>query len=122
MTGFFDDGPGCQLTQRCDATGIDRWMSRLSVSCECAYNREAAEQFVVAGSSVPMPPAVRALLESFDALSEADRLEAAVEILRRISPGDAGVTDRAFVEVADEAFSILDAEDAEAVSANRQEG
>jgi hypothetical protein len=32
------------------------------------------------------------------------------------------VTDRAFVEVADEAFSILDAEEAEAVSANRQEG
>jgi hypothetical protein len=69
-----------------------------------------------------MPTTVKALLDSFDALSEADRLEAAVEILRRISPGDAGVTNRAFVEVADKAFSILDAEEAEAVSANREEG
>jgi hypothetical protein len=69
-----------------------------------------------------MGPTVKSLLEAFDALSEAERHEAAVEILRRISPRDAELTEQANVEVADAAFAMLDAEEAEAVNADCEEG
>jgi hypothetical protein len=69
-----------------------------------------------------MPPAVKALLESFDALSAAERLEAAVEILRRIGSGDAEISEEALLEAADEVFSTLDAEEAEVLNANPQQG
>jgi hypothetical protein len=60
-----------------------------------------------------MTAAVRQLLDSFDALSEADKHQAAVEILRRF-PGAAqgDVPEAALVEAADELFRALDAEEA----------
>jgi hypothetical protein len=58
-----------------------------------------------------MTTAVRVLLESFDALSEAERQEAAVEILRRVTP-EGELSDQALVETADELFRMLDAEEA----------
>jgi hypothetical protein len=57
--------------------------------------------------------AVQQLLESFDALPEADRHRAAVEILRRASGTIEGdVPEAALVEAADELFRALDAEEA----------
>jgi 4-hydroxythreonine-4-phosphate dehydrogenase len=57
--------------------------------------------------------AVQQLLQSFDALSEADKHRAAVEILRRISPaGERDVPEAALLEAADELFRALDAEEA----------
>jgi len=58
-----------------------------------------------------MTTAVQVLLESFDALSETERQEAALEILRRVTlEGD--LPEQAQVEAADELFRILDAEEA----------
>jgi hypothetical protein len=58
-------------------------------------------------------PAVQQLLESFEALSEADKHRVAVAILRRISPiAEGDVPDSALVEAADELFRALDAEEA----------
>jgi hypothetical protein len=60
-----------------------------------------------------MTPAVQALLDAFDELPEADRHQAAVEILRRLSAAaDGDVPERALVEAADELFRALDAEEA----------
>jgi hypothetical protein len=60
-----------------------------------------------------MNTAVQQLLESFDALSEADKQRAAVEILRRVSADVAGdVPESTLVEAADELFRALDAEEA----------
>jgi hypothetical protein len=57
---------------------------------------------------------VQQLLESFDALPEADKHQAAVEILRRVSATVEGdVTESALVEAADELFRALDAEEAD---------
>jgi hypothetical protein len=57
--------------------------------------------------------AVEQLLEAFDALSEADKQRAAVEILRRVSPaGEGDVPEAALLEAADELFRALDAEEA----------
>lgn len=58
-----------------------------------------------------MPSAVQQLLESFDALPEADKHQAAVELLRRFLP-DGDVPESALVEAADELFRCLDAEEA----------
>jgi len=56
---------------------------------------------------------VQELLNSFDALSDADKKEAAVEIFRRVVPECAGdLTEATLVGVADELFSALDAEEA----------
>jgi hypothetical protein len=56
---------------------------------------------------------VTQLLASFDALPEADKHQAAVEILRRVSAGVEGdVPESALVEAADELFRALDAEEA----------
>ena len=67
-----------------------------------------------------MTLSVRALLESFDALSETDRVEAAVEILRRVTSLEGELPDQAFVEAGDMLFSLLDAEEEGAVNANSQ--
>jgi len=57
-----------------------------------------------------MTSAVQALLESFDALPEPERHEAAVELLRRATlPAPAGLPDEAPVAAADELFRELDA-------------
>jgi hypothetical protein len=56
---------------------------------------------------------VQELLNSFDALSEADKKEAAVEIFRRVVPVCAGdLTEATLVGVADELFAALDVEEA----------
>jgi hypothetical protein len=61
----------------------------------------------------PVNPAVQHLLESFDALPEADKHRAAVEILRRTSTAAEGdVPEGALVEAAEELFRALDAEEA----------
>jgi hypothetical protein len=59
-----------------------------------------------------MTTAVRSLLESFDALTDAERREAAAEILRRVVPTEGDLTDEALVEAADALFCMLDAEEA----------
>ncbi len=59
-----------------------------------------------------MSTTVQQLLDSFDALPEADRHRAAIEILRRISaPVEGDVPDAALVEAADVLFCALDAEE-----------
>jgi hypothetical protein len=56
---------------------------------------------------------VRRLLVSFDALSETEKHEAAVEVLRRLQHVAKGaVPDEALVEAADELFRELDAREA----------
>jgi hypothetical protein len=65
---------------------------------------------------------VRAVLESFDALSESDRVEAAVEILRRVTSMEADLPEQVLVEAGDGLFSLLDAEEEGAVNAHRQQG
>jgi hypothetical protein len=61
----------------------------------------------------PVNTPVQQLLESFDALPEADKHRAAVEILRRASATVEGdVPESALVEAADELFRALDAEEA----------
>lgn len=60
-----------------------------------------------------MSAAVQALVESFDALSEAERHEAVVEILRRSMPsGETEMSDEALVLAAEELFLELDAREA----------
>jgi hypothetical protein len=58
-----------------------------------------------------MTTAVQALLVLFDALSEGERHEAAVELLRRIAP-TAELPNEALVAAADEVFRELDAREA----------
>jgi hypothetical protein len=58
-----------------------------------------------------MTTAVQVLLESFDALSESEREEAALEILRRVTQ-ERALSEQALVETADELFRLLDAEEA----------
>ena len=61
----------------------------------------------------PMTATVRQLLDSFDALSDADKHQAAVEILRRLGGATQGdLPEAALVEAADELFRALDAEEA----------
>jgi hypothetical protein len=60
-----------------------------------------------------MSEVVQALIASFDALSEAQQHEAAVEILRRSLPsGEAEMSDDALVLAAEELFLDLDAREA----------
>ncbi len=60
-----------------------------------------------------MTAPVRQLLDSFDALSDADKHQAAVEILRRYAAAAEGdLSEAALVEAADELFRALDAEEA----------
>ena len=60
-----------------------------------------------------MTTGVRQVLDSFDALSEAEKHEAAVELLRRVQRDARGtLPDQALVEAADELFRELDAREA----------
>jgi hypothetical protein len=60
-----------------------------------------------------MTTAVQQLLDSFDALPDAEKHQAAVEILRRVSASVGGdLPEAALVEAADELFRALDAEEA----------
>ena len=60
-----------------------------------------------------MNAAVQQLLSAFDALPEADKHQAAVEILRRVAPATEGnVPESALLEAAEELFRALDAEEA----------
>ncbi len=60
-----------------------------------------------------MTTAVRQLLESFKALSEAEQYEATVELLRHVQQEAQGaLPDEALVEAADELFRDLDAREA----------
>jgi hypothetical protein len=57
--------------------------------------------------------AVRQLLASFDALSDTEKREAAVELLRRVQRDAIGaIPDEGLVEMADELFRELDAREA----------
>lgn len=55
---------------------------------------------------------VQQLLDTFDALPEADKHAAAVEILRRYAMPEEDLPDGALVQVADELFVALDEEEA----------
>jgi methylmalonyl-CoA mutase cobalamin-binding subunit len=60
-----------------------------------------------------MSTAMQQLLESFDALPELDRHQAAVEILRRVLADVEGdVPEAGLVEAAEELFRALDTEEA----------
>ena len=59
-----------------------------------------------------MTTAVHTLLETFDALSDAERREAAVEILRRMTPIEGELPEGALLEAADALFCMLDSEEA----------
>ena len=60
-----------------------------------------------------MTATVQQLLDSFDALSDAEKHQAAVEILRRCASAAAGdLPESALVTAADELFRALDAEEA----------
>ena len=60
-----------------------------------------------------MTEAVKELLDAFDALPDAERHEAAAELLRRILKGEPGdVSDDALVAAAEELFLELDTREA----------
>jgi hypothetical protein len=60
-----------------------------------------------------MTPAVQQLLRAFDALTEAEKQEAAVEVLRRAQPfGEADLPEEALVAAAEDLFLELDAREA----------
>jgi len=60
-----------------------------------------------------MTVAVKSLLENFDKLSEGEKREAALEILRRTGFGDyARLSDDELTTLADEFFLELDAQEA----------
>ena len=60
-----------------------------------------------------MTATAQQLLDSFDALPEADQHQVAVEILRRFAGAvDGDLPESALVEAADELFRTLDAEEA----------
>lgn len=58
-----------------------------------------------------MTTAVQQLLNAFDSLPEADKHQVAIEILRRWVP-EGNLPESALVEIADELFCALDAEEA----------
>jgi hypothetical protein len=59
-----------------------------------------------------MTAPVEQLLDSFDALAEADKHQAAVEIIRRFAArGNGSLPEDALVGIADELFSALDEEE-----------
>lgn len=58
-----------------------------------------------------MTEAVQRLIDSFDALPEADKYLAVVELLRR-APTQGDLSEQTLTETADELFRALDAEEA----------
>ena len=59
-----------------------------------------------------MTIAVQALLDMFDRLSDTDRQESAVEILRRVAPSEGELPEDALLESAGDLFCALDSEEA----------
>jgi hypothetical protein len=59
-----------------------------------------------------MTATVQQLLDSFDALSDTDKHQAAIEILRRVGGAEGDLPETALAEAADELFRALDAEEA----------
>ena len=60
-----------------------------------------------------MTAPAKQLLDGFEALSDADKKEVAIEILRRVTPALSGdLPDVALIGIADELFQTLDAEEA----------
>lgn len=60
-----------------------------------------------------MNTTVQQLLDAFDALPDADKHRAAVEIFQRVSPAtEEDMPESALVEAAEELFQALDAEEA----------
>jgi hypothetical protein len=57
-----------------------------------------------------MTTAVRTLLESFETLTDAERYEAAAEILKRVTQSEGELAGEALLEAADSLFCTLDAE------------
>ena len=56
-----------------------------------------------------MSDALQQLLNTFDALSEGDKHQAAIEIIRRVSKEAVGdVPESALVQAADDLFRVLD--------------
>jgi hypothetical protein len=59
-----------------------------------------------------MSPSVQQLLNTFDGLPEAEKHQAAIEIIRRVSKGVEGdVPESALLRAADDPFLSLDAEE-----------
>jgi predicted HAD superfamily phosphohydrolase len=58
-----------------------------------------------------MSTAVSQILSAFEALSDKQQHEAAVEILRRVKP-EGDVSDEGLVELADDLFQAMDADEA----------
>ncbi len=59
-----------------------------------------------------MSTAVESLLETFDALSDVERREAAMAIIQRMAPADGELPEDVYLETADALFCSLDAEEA----------
>ena len=60
-----------------------------------------------------MTTAVRQLLDSFNALNDVEKHQAAVELLRQVEEETSGaISDQAFIEAADDLFRDLDAREA----------
>jgi len=60
-----------------------------------------------------MTPSVQKFLTTFDALSDSDKLVAALEVLRRMWPeGVPALDDKALIEAADALFADLDVREA----------
>ena len=61
-----------------------------------------------------MTDAVRHLLDTFEALSEAEKHQTTVEILRRVGvPAEGDLPESVLVEAAEDLFRTLDAEEAD---------
>jgi hypothetical protein len=58
-----------------------------------------------------MTSAVQHLIDSFESLSDAEKRQAAVEILRRAPQDDEGLSDEDLTVIADDLFRALDAEE-----------
>lgn len=66
-----------------------------------------------------MTTAVQRILDSFDALPELEKHQAAVEIMRRLGPAiDEDVPGACLLEAADELFTRIDNEEATAVGSH----
>ena len=59
-----------------------------------------------------MTTAVKAMLETFDSLSDVERRESALEIIRRTTLAGGELPEGVLVEAADALFCMLDAEEA----------
>jgi hypothetical protein len=59
-----------------------------------------------------MTTAVQVLLETFDALSDTEHREAAVEIFRRMTPAEGELPEGVLLEAAEALFWMLDSEEA----------